>query len=522
MRSLTRHVIPALLLIAIGLSAVAHAELVPIGEAQRVADNFVQMMIVKKGVWAGTTDARTGSMVPLTRGDRLLAYVYPVEPMGYVVVAAYWEMEPIRAFSTRSNLDPDDDTGLTDAIRVLQEEVLNAAEGFLGHSLESSDDFHALMEVDARSMWAMYLAPAFNPEGYREPPSPPRLGVDYQEGETLLETTWSQGPPYNDQCPDLGCNWDLGDGWEEGYEHYNENAWAGCVATAGAQICRYYNWPPRGTGSGYEHPYDWANMPEQMTYYADWQSMASRWNGVWRTATAAEVDAIALISRKVGVGVNMSYGCDGSGAFTEDLAWALPGYFRFDENASVVFRPDWTYSQYIGRMMVQLDLNRPMAYKIPGHAIVVDGYDEIEGSYLFHVVYGHNGSDDGWFGIGSIPGGGSTDDHHFVRGLLPENYVQPDASGVHGAYPFPYRYFVQDFYLQDLDLEFSVGNSLQVLGPGLLIENTDTGTGAELTFTGMPLMETVFFLEGNPAEKTRIVIHDGQLKIHEGGQMVIH
>ena len=49
----------------------------------------------------------------------------------------------------------------------------------------------------------------------------------------LISTTWNQSAPYNNLCPGTGSN----------------KAYVGCVATAMAQLMKYYNWPTTGTGS---------------------------------------------------------------------------------------------------------------------------------------------------------------------------------------------------------------------------------------------------------------------------------
>jgi len=393
---------------------------------------------------------------------------------------------------------------------------LSDVEAALGRAIRPDDDFRAIIGMDFEEAWTIYLDPGFDPSRFAEPPRTRATGIDYQEGDMLLSTTWGQEPSYNDMCPEDNCFW-------PDYDYFNERTCVGCVATAGAQICRYYSWPPTGTGSGYDHAYDWPNMPEMFQYISAQGAFNARAEGSWVSATQDNFDAVALISRKVGVGVNMNYGCYGSAAWTDDLAWVMPGYFRYYDNASVVYRPDHSYSEYIQRLVVQFELNQPVAYETPGHAIVADGYDEVTGSYYIHIVYGHNGSsNDGWWGIGSIPGGGSTDDHYFVGSLVPENFVYEEASGYYGVPTYPYRYFSRDLHVHDLDLEFAPGHTLQVLRPGLLIETQDTGSGTTLQFHGTPGLETVFYQEGDPASKTRIRISDAMMKFHEGGQIVIH
>ena len=78
--------------------------------------------------------------------------------------------------------------------------------------------------------------------------------------EALVQTRWNQGSPYNNLCP---------------YDNsHNERTVTGCVATAMAQIMKYWNYPTQGNGTQtYTHEtygqqtanfgsttYDWNNM----------------------------------------------------------------------------------------------------------------------------------------------------------------------------------------------------------------------------------------------------------------------
>ena len=75
----------------------------------------------------------------------------------------------------------------------------------------------------------------------------------------LMQTQWSQGDPYNMLCPGGSVT--------------------GCVATAMAQIMKYWNYPEHGIGS---HTYTHATYGEltadfQSTTY-DWTNMANTYN----------------------------------------------------------------------------------------------------------------------------------------------------------------------------------------------------------------------------------------------------
>ena len=84
----------------------------------------------------------------------------------------------------------------------------------------------------------------------------------------LVSTHWDQGCYYNEYCPATGGGWGGGP---------CGHALTGCVATAMAQVMKYWNYPEQGVGSNTytpeDHPeygeqsanfeettYDWANM----------------------------------------------------------------------------------------------------------------------------------------------------------------------------------------------------------------------------------------------------------------------
>ena len=83
----------------------------------------------------------------------------------------------------------------------------------------------------------------------------------------LGNISWDQGDPYNILCPTLTNS-----------SGKSERTVTGCVATATAQVMRYYKWPQKGTGS---NSYTWKNGGKTLsmdfsksTY--DWNNMADR------------------------------------------------------------------------------------------------------------------------------------------------------------------------------------------------------------------------------------------------------
>jgi len=501
----------AALLVSTLLPQTAQAEQVTEAEARQVAENWLKEVVSERGSWGDSDRAELQAVEPLQKDGRLLAYIFPVDPIGCIAVSPLRELAPIRAYSVTSGLDPQKNPGGVAMFSVWQEVVQKAIEAQLGRAIDPADDLRSLIPVRFDDSWAPLLDPTFHPMPREDKSGSRSAGIDYQEGESLLEQiSWSQEPPYNDQCPGDVCEW-------PGYGYYNDNYYVGCVATAGAMISRYWNWPLTGTGSGYDMGYDWRNMAEQ--YDCDGSGNAyARWNGNWYYATQEEVDAVALISHKMGTAVSMDYGCDGSSAFTIDLADEMPSHFRYHSLATHADREDYAYMEWISLLMGEFNNNRPVAYKIPGHAIVLDGWDEDLGTYYLHIVYGWNGSWDGWFTLGEIHEGGSANEQTVVYKLLPESCI-----GLPQAYyelpAYPYRYLERD--LSTPDTEFAAGHNFQVRKPGFLATGA-TGPNYSLRFNGAPGLETVFYLQGDPEHKTRIRIKDGAMEFKLGGQMAIY
>ena len=192
----------------------------------------------------------------------------------------------------------------------------------------------------------------------------------------LVQTKWDQGAPYNMYAPN-------------GYP-------TGCVATAMAQLMKYWEWPVHGTG---QHSYQWhgqtltANFGET-TY--DWANMLYIYG--MGTITQENKEAVAVLMSHCGISVDMSYASDGSGAFSADVPGAISSYFSYSDQATFVSKNSYTYSQWVAMLKSNLDQQIPLYYSGQGadggHAFVCHGYDN---DGLFYFNWGWGGSNDGWF-----------------------------------------------------------------------------------------------------------------------------
>lgn len=213
--------------------------------------------------------------------------------------------------------------------------------------------------------------------------------------EPLLATTWDQTPYYNALCP--------------GYGTANESV-TGCVATATAQVMKYWNHPVTGFGSHsyscptYSDPlsanfgsttYDWANMP----------------NSLGPSSSATEVIAVATLMYHVGVAFDMQYG-PSSGATTTMAVDVLQQYFKYKNNIRAVAESNYTPHEWKTLLRNELSATpgRPIIYSgqssNSGHAFVFDGYNTTD---QFHINWGWSGMFNGYFSIGALnPGIGGT------------------------------------------------------------------------------------------------------------------
>lgn len=224
----------------------------------------------------------------------------------------------------------------------------------------------------------------------------------------LIATRWGQDAPYNNLCP------------------YNESAGkravTGCVATAMAQVMKYWNYPEQGVGSNTYTPEDHPEYGEQSANFEettyDWANMTNTYGS---SSTQAQKDAVATLMYHCGVSVNMDYDYSqantnhvGSGAQTAIVPESLVTYFKYAPSATYKYKDDFTNEQWIALLQHELDESRPVLYAGRyvtstgggGHAFVCDGY---RSDGKFHFNWGWNGSRDDYFAIGALnPGGGNT------------------------------------------------------------------------------------------------------------------
>lgn len=202
--------------------------------------------------------------------------------------------------------------------------------------------------------------------------------------EPLVKTTWDQGSPYNQYCPSVG----------------GEKTYTGCVATAMAQVVNYHQWPAQGTGV---HSYTWNNQTLSFDYSATMFAWDKMLYSYVTSSPEANRNAVATLMLACGVGVDMDYGVDASGAISFCLVRALVENFGYDKGAAYLMREYFTDEQWDGMMYAELENGRPILYggqaNVGAHQFICDGYD---GDGYYHINWGWGGLSDGYFLLSAL------------------------------------------------------------------------------------------------------------------------
>ena len=291
-------------------------------------------------------------------------YVFSMQPKGFVIVSADDRAKPILGYSIEGAFSA--------------EEIADGLESFFTNYRAGFSQMMATDEPrteEAVNDWERLAATGkINNAKITREVAP------------LLTTIWNQSALYNDLCPldPLGPN---------------GHVYAGCVATAVAQIINFWQWPQVGRDmhsyNGYTYGTLFADFGnthyhyELMPDYLDW------------TSRPEEVRAVAELQYHAGVSVDMSYSPEGSGAGSYQVLEGLSHYFRYDISMMRLEQKYWYMNwEWDDMLRENLDMGMPLYYAAygsdGGHAFVCDGYDDND---MFHFNWGWQSFDNGYYAI---------------------------------------------------------------------------------------------------------------------------
>ncbi len=307
----------------------------------------------------------------------------------------------------------------------------------------------------------------------------------------LIQTKWNQNKYYNDLCPAVS-------------DGPNGKAYTGCVATAMAQIMKYWSYPSTGIGS---HSYTWNGQTLNANFGAttyDWSNMADYYEYYFANGTdqyanwlsepsAEEIAAVATLMYHCGVSVDMIYGGNstgGSAAPNAYVANALKNYFNYKNTAqhkqksynSTVY---YTDDEWIAMLKTDLDASRPVQYggQDPngnsGHAFVCDGYNSDD---YFHFNWGWAGRYNGYFSLNNLNTGANSGEAGAGNGVYTRNQEAVFGIEPGSMVPAPTNLTYTLSGLNDLTLTWDAVNaasSYNVYRNGNLVGNTTETTYSE-------------------------------------------
>lgn len=315
-------------------------------------------------------------------------YIFNRDSIGFVIVSADDNVTPILAYSTERSFP-------------IKDIPFNVSKWLEGYKAQIRYAINNLNQSKAiKFEWDKLLIENKTNE--------PIEVLESKNVNPLVKTKWDQSPYYNALCPD--------------------GSLTGCVATAMAQLMKFWNYPKVGNGFySYNHntygrlsanfgstSYNWANMPNQVK--------------------SANID-VARLMYHCGVSVDMDYGIETSGAAGAIVvAPSLLKYFGYSQSTEIHVRENYNSQEWMNLLKQELNSGRPMYYEgvggRSGHAFICDGYD---GNNFFHFNWGWGGSSDGYFKVDELNpsslGAGSGEgtynsEQSIVSGIQPPSDVQ--------------------------------------------------------------------------------------------------
>lgn len=351
--------------------------------ASRVAANF----------WAAHRPAGMPASVtpkPLAFADLDQLHIFDMEGKGFVIVAADDRVQPILAYSFDNTFPTSLNRDIAYWLQGYNDQIATAAKNDYAQRESVLQQWEKLMSTD------LTYGKSANTKSDST--------TDLTAVPAMLKTRWNQSDPYNKFCP------------YDSLRH--DRTVVGCVATAMAQIMKYWNYPTYGAGSRSYHPRSmWHPGESSPLLTADFENTTYLWplmpNFLQSFSNSAEVDAVATLSYHCGVAVEMMYGVSadgGSGAYSSCGSWAnacatsaFRDHFKYDTNLYYAERRYYNEADWCAIIDENLAQGQPMYYdgsdSTGGHAFVLDGSDT-EGRY--HFNWGWAGFGDGFYTINNL------------------------------------------------------------------------------------------------------------------------
>lgn len=346
-----------------------------------------------------------GNVIPYSAASsRIDYYVVNLVPSGFVIVPADDLVEPIIAFAPMGHYNPMTPNPLSSLVSSdIRARISLARKYAIAGQSSTHNVLGSTAGTKEQRKWHTLLNEATLPRSQGLNPlsitalSDPRIDpfIYSQWGQTTVDDTETGPLCYNYYTPN--------------------NYYAGCVATAMAQLMRYYQYPTAGVGTqlcpimidgvsalepllggdGQGAPYQWSNMPLV----------------VGTDVSLEQRQQIGRLCHDAGVASQMNYTGDGSGTRMLYASTALK-YGFFYSNAKCAADTIWlAANDLLYRMInpnlqagypVLLGIFREDNNNLIGHAVVCDGYGYDNSTMYHHLNMGWVGVDNVWYNLPDI------------------------------------------------------------------------------------------------------------------------
>jgi hypothetical protein len=192
-------------------------------------------------------------------------------------------------------------------------------------------------------------------------------------------------------------------------------------------------------------------------------------------------------------------------------------HFQYSDSADDRAREDYTAIDWFNEIKSQLNLNRPIPYRVKDHVIVCDGWQEIGGgpTRQYHMNYGWDDIYNAWYTLDALHLGGEHEERMLIQ-------VYPNLSlgwslGDDMTYT-GYRYFDRD--ASGSNVTFLSGDDRQFL-PGIKV----TSASGFIRFEGTSAGYTQLFSVKGTATGGRVAtvkMYSGVIEMYQNGSIRFH
>ena len=319
-----------------------------------------------------TKASDTGSQLNVLVEDDI--YVIERQGGGFVIVAGNDAASPILGFSFENNFRTE---GMPDNVRWWMDHLRRV----------SRSATQASAEIMRR--WD-----AFDPT--KSKPNQNQVTNRFTDNHTVQ---WNQTDPANLLCPTA-----------PGESH---RAVCGCLPLAISEVMVWFGYPEKGNGtlpsyqSGDWWTGFWTVNGYELDYYYNWPAMqACDTPNKFYNAQDPAKSSIAHLVHDVGVMIKASYSYEyGTGAYSEDVIDPMTKYMGYNSAARLLYANSYNEQTWNSMLTAEVE-KHPLVFcgysygsmgNDAGHAYVLDGYGDYNGTRVFHFNMGWGGDCNGYY-----------------------------------------------------------------------------------------------------------------------------